>query len=306
MLKDSLRNRILAVLGLLALVLALYILWARPLQLRWGATDEELQRSMPGDELDPTPGFLATRAITIQATPEQIWPWLLQMGYGRAGLYGLDLFKKVRSPSVAGSVERILPQFQDFKVGDPIPVSPVATLKFFAIQPYKYIVWSAADENSGFTWALYPLDPTHTRLVSRVRWSYHWTQAGPLGLDLLTEFTDHLAMRKILQGVQARLQGRAQPASDLNIELFLYLGTFLAFVWAVSSVLRLPLTWGSWLIGLSGGLAWLFTWYAPASIWIGSLFAMLVVWAVRVEFRDVQRARLAEQRGVQPAPGGKR
>ncbi len=135
MTNDTMGRRILALLGLIAAVLALYVLWARPFQLRWGATDEEVRRSMPGDELDPTPGFLATRAITIQGTPQQIFPWLLQMGFGRAGFYGFDLFENVGSPSGSRSAERIQPQWQNFKVGDPVPISPVATMKFYAIQP---------------------------------------------------------------------------------------------------------------------------------------------------------------------------
>ena len=225
---------------------------------------------MPGDELDPTPGFLATRAITIQATPEQIWPWLMQMGFGRAGLYGFDLFENVGSPGGTRSAERILPQWQDFKVGDPVPISPVATMKFYAIQPQQYIVWSGDDKSGPSRGRSIPSMLRDTRLVSRIRWSHHWTQPGRLSLDLLTEFTDHLAVRKVLQGIQGRVEGHIQPASDVNIEFFIYLGAFLVFVWAGLSVVRLPLTWGSWLVGLSGGLTWLLTWYAPVSIWIGA------------------------------------
>jgi hypothetical protein len=52
------------------------------------------------------------------------------------------------------------------------------------------------------------VDESHTRLVSRICWSHHWTQPGVLALDLFTEFTDHLAVRKILQGVKDRVEGR--------------------------------------------------------------------------------------------------
>lgn len=303
---DTVRNRVLAVLGLTAIVLGLYFVWARPFQQRWGATDEELQRSMPGDELEPRPTFLATRAISIQSSPEQIWPWLMQMGYGRAGLYGFDLFQSVGSPTGTRSAERILPQWQHFNVGDPAPVSPVAIMKFYAIQPNQYIVWSGQDSGSAFTWALYPIDATHTRLVSRIRWSHHWAHPGLLGLDLLTEFTDHLAARKVLQGIQGRVEGRIQPASDVNIEFFIYVSALLVFIWAAISVVRLPLTWGSWLIGLTGGLTWLISWYAPVSIWVGALLALLVTWAVRVEFRDIQRAKLSQTTKEKPALSRKR
>ncbi|MCJ7531468.1 MAG: hypothetical protein MUO64_10625, partial [Anaerolineales bacterium] len=64
--------------------LTIYLLWVRPWQLRWGATDEEVARLMPGDEIVKRPTFNATRAVTIQARPEQIWPWLVQIGHKRA------------------------------------------------------------------------------------------------------------------------------------------------------------------------------------------------------------------------------
>lgn len=293
-------RRVLALLGLIFVVLVAYVLWARPFQLRWGATNAELQRSMPGDELDPSPGFLATRAITINGTPEEIWPWLMQMGYSRAGFYGFDLFENTGSPRGLRSADRILPQFQDFAVGDAVPISPVATMKFYAIQPNEYIVWSGQDERGGFTWALFPMDTTHTRLISRIRWSHHWTQPGLLSLDLLTEFTDHLAVRKVLQGIKGRVEGNIEPMTDINIEFFIYLGSLLAFVWSALSVLRLPLTHLSWLVGLTGGITWLVSWYAPASIWIGALLSFLVIWAVRVEFRDVQRSQQKNDQASAP------
>ena len=84
--------------ALVGLVMMAYLRWARPYQLRWGATQEEEQRPMPGDELNPNPKFLATRAITIEGKPEDIWPWLMQMGYRRAGFYGYDILENLGSP----------------------------------------------------------------------------------------------------------------------------------------------------------------------------------------------------------------
>ena len=66
----------------MALALAGYLLIYRPLQLRWGATHEEVMRAMPGDTIQQTPIFNATRAITIDARPEEIWPWLMQSDIG--------------------------------------------------------------------------------------------------------------------------------------------------------------------------------------------------------------------------------
>lgn len=281
----------LAVVGLWAVVLALYLLWARPIQLHWGATDEEVRRSMPGDELDPAATYLATRAITIDGTPQEIWPWLMQMGYTRAGFYGFDLFERVGSPRGPRGVERILPEFQDFKTGDEVPISPVMTMRFESIIPFDTIVWSAGETNGSVTWGLYPVDGSHTRLVNRTRWTHHWTSPKALSLDLLTEFTDALAMRKVLQGIKGRAEGDIQMQSDVNIEFVTYVGALIVCLWAAVSVLRLPLNWVSWLVGLAGGLVWLITWYAPTSMWFGAGLALLVVWAMRVEFRDLHRSK---------------
>ena len=82
--KVTILVRVSAALVQFGIIMAAYIFIARPYQLRWGATTVEISRSMPGDERRGNPAFLATRAITIDDTPENIWPWLIQMGYGWA------------------------------------------------------------------------------------------------------------------------------------------------------------------------------------------------------------------------------
>jgi hypothetical protein len=237
---------------------------------------------MPGDELNADPKFLATRAITINGTPEQIWPWLLQMGFGRAGYYGYDVVENLGSPRGIHSAQQIVPEFQDFKVGDPVPISPAAMMEFHAIQPNHYLVWSGLTGGTygAFTWALYPLDASHTRLVSRIRWSHHWTQPSVLALDLFSEFTDHIAVRKILHGVKDRVEGRSEPMVGQNIELTIYIVAALIFFVALVVILIRPLTRRGWLVGLAAGAAWLIIWYAPISIWIGVFLELLVLWGL--------------------------
>jgi len=162
-------KRILAALALIALVMTVYFFWVRPYQLNWGASEQEMNRAMPGDQLDSHPEFFATRAITIAGTPEEIWPWLLQMGYGRAGYYDYDILENMGSPRGILSADRILPEFQQFKVGDEVPISSVANMVFFAIEPNQYIIWTGINHQGSFIWSLYPVDESHTRLVSRIR-----------------------------------------------------------------------------------------------------------------------------------------
>jgi hypothetical protein len=90
-------TRLAAITAWPGLLCAIYLLAIRPAALRWGATTEEAKRSMPGDDLVPSPSFCATRAITVHGRPQDIWPWLVQIGYGRAGFYGYDLIEDLGS-----------------------------------------------------------------------------------------------------------------------------------------------------------------------------------------------------------------
>ncbi len=277
-------KRIGAMLAALVLVMAAYLLVARPYQLRWGATDAELQRSMPGDELLDHPLFFATRAITIDAPPEKIWPWLIQMGYSRAGFYGYDILENIGSPRGMRSAETILPELQNPRVGDPLPLSAAGGLVFYAVEPNQYVIWSGPDGWGDFAWALYPLDAGHTRLVSRIGWTHHFTEAGPFILDVFTEFTDHLAVRKILEGVKGRVEDHVEPMAQANTEFFTYVAAALVFLAGLVLVLVRPLTWRGWLAALASGAAWLIVWYAPLSIWIGMLLELLILWALIAAF----------------------
>jgi hypothetical protein len=95
---------------------------------RWhlqrGATEDEVDGTMPGDELVEAPTFAPTRAMTIRARPAQVWPWLAQIGYGRAGLYSYDLLDNLGH---GRSADRIHPQLQHLNEGDWIPMAPMVT-----------------------------------------------------------------------------------------------------------------------------------------------------------------------------------
>jgi len=236
---------------------------------------------MPGDDLSFHPAFLATRAITIEGTPDDIWPWLVQMGYGRAGFYGYDILENLGSARGIRSADRISPELQHVAVGDPLPLSAVAGLVFHTIAPKRYLVWAgeSGEFHGGFTWALYAVDASHTRLVSRIQWSHHWTK--PLVLALFTEFTDHIAVRKILHGVKDRVEGHVEPMLRQNVEFAVYVGAFIAFLVAIGWSLWRPLTLPGWLAALGAGVAWLIVWYAPITIGTGVAVNLLVLWGLR-------------------------
>ena len=280
-------ERSLALFTVLFLVMAAYVLYCRPYQLQWGATAIEVARIIPGDELHPNPSFLATRAITIEGTPEEIWPWLIQMGYGRAGYYGYDILENIGSREGLASAESILHRFQNFEVGDELPISAAVSMTFYAIEPHLIVIWVGdEDENPGvFTWALYPQGSNETRLVSRIRWSYHWKSLAIIPLELFTEFADHIAVRKILQGVKGRVEGNVEPMWVQNVEFFTFVVTFSIFFSTMVLIFLRRHAWQTWLACLLTGLVWLATWYTPAPTWFSALVASVSIGSLYLVFR---------------------
>ena len=106
-------------LGLIAIAIAAYLFALGPWQRRWGATPDEVHRVLPGDDLLRADAPSTTRAITIDAPPERVFPWLRQIGFGRGGWYSYDWIDNDGAPSV----ERIEPDLW-LHVGDRIEMMP--------------------------------------------------------------------------------------------------------------------------------------------------------------------------------------
>jgi hypothetical protein len=186
-----------------AAALAAYLGVIRPWQLRWGATDAEVARAMPGDDLVSAPTFGATRAVTVAAKPEDVWPWLVQIGCTRAGMYSVDWIDNGRKPSA----ERILPEHQHIEVGQLIPMTTDGKqgmlVKAFA--PNKHVLWVAKDGRSSWVWGLYPQDDGTTRLVTRLRVRYDWRPPW-LFYYLLQDVGDIVMIRASLLGIKRRAE----------------------------------------------------------------------------------------------------
>jgi len=186
-----------------------YLTRVRPWQLRWGATDDEIKRAMPGDEIVGQPSFNATRAVTIQATAEQIYPWIVQMGVTRAGWYSYDLLDNLGRPSA----ESILPEQQNIHIGDLIPLSPDGKqgMQVKEFQKNQSVVWWDAKGYSAWAWGIYPTGETTARLVTRVRMKYRLFSPA-IFFNLLVEFGDIVMMRQCLLGIKRRAE--AMPVSQ--------------------------------------------------------------------------------------------
>jgi hypothetical protein len=158
---------------------------------------------MRGDELVPQPSFNATRALTINAPPDAVWPWLVQIGRGRAGFYSYDLFDNGARPSA----DRILPELQNPRIGDWVAmaskVNETTAFKIESLDPNRSMLW--VKPRSTWSWSLEPVDGGRTRLVVRLRDHYDWRSPGSALLSaFLLEVADFPMMRKLLQGVKLR------------------------------------------------------------------------------------------------------
>jgi hypothetical protein len=199
----------LLIAGLVFLCLFVLLVWFvyRPWALTWGSTDAEIARSMPGDEVLEQPTFNATRAVTIEATPEEIWPWIVQIGYRRAGFYSYDSLDNDGIPSS----ERILPEYQDLEIGDLIPLTNSANVRVTELEPPKSMVLvfevSGTWSNATWVWGLYPEDDSHTRLVTRLRANAKRTRSR-----ILLDLGEIIMMRKCMLGIKRRAERESRGA----------------------------------------------------------------------------------------------
>jgi hypothetical protein len=136
---------------------------------------------MPGDAMIPRPMFAVTQAVTIDAPPGRVWPWIAQMGAGRAGWYSYDVVDNGGAPSVSV----VLSRFQRIAPGDVLPAVPGATDAFVVLAvdaPHDLVLGGPPDDVRGqrATWEflLRPLDGGRTRLVVRGRVAEHWLAAS--------------------------------------------------------------------------------------------------------------------------------
>jgi hypothetical protein len=191
-------------IGISLIVLVfLYLVFFRPWQLRWGATDAEVKRAMPGDEIVSKPSFNATRAVTIHAPAQNIYPWIVQMGVTRAGWYSYDLLDNLGRRSA----ESLLPEYQNIQIGDLIPISPDGKqgmwVKYF--RKNKWMLWWDKKGDTTWIWEIHPEGENQFRLITRIRVKSRLFSSAVL-FNLLTEFFDILMMRKSMLGIKRRAE----------------------------------------------------------------------------------------------------
>ena len=175
---------------------------------KWGATDGEVSMALPGDEFVPNPVLQSTRAITIQAPAAAVWPWLVQMGQGRGGLYSYERLENLVGCEMH-NVDRIIPEFQDLKVGDKLRIVPEGRDPYFvvnAVEPGRSLTVGGDAPPTTWAFVLDPIDDNSTRLLVRWRQDYEPTLGNVIGWRGFTDPITFVMERKLLQGIKARVE----------------------------------------------------------------------------------------------------
>lgn len=211
-----------------------YTLAVRPWLLRWGATAEEASTPLPGDGLVPEAVYTTTRAVTVRASAESIWPWLVQLGQARAGFYTYDWLEQIVGAAIR-SADRIVPELQQLVVGDTVLLSPVGGPAVAVLEPVCALVLSQTMDlrtarsippvpvtrwamDWTWTFALRPLPDGATRLLVRTRADYRPRAVLAPVVGLLLEPIHFVMERGMLIGIKHRAEHAATvPASIARV-----------------------------------------------------------------------------------------
>jgi hypothetical protein len=217
---------VLAGVGAGALAAASYAWVIRPWTLRWGASRGEVGMALPGDDLLPLPKISATHAITIQARPAEVWPWLAQLGQGRGGFYSYDWIENMMGLDIRNA-DRVLPEFQDIKAGDVVPLAPNGfSLPVDFVEPEQTLVLYGDTRKAtgeiqmplkpgdylAATWGFYLFERVDgaTRLVERFRADWAPSVQNAIFYRAFVEPGSFLMERKMLLGIKERAERLAQ------------------------------------------------------------------------------------------------
>ncbi|MFE5338121.1 SRPBCC family protein [Isoptericola sp. NPDC056573] len=182
----------------------------------WGTAALEADQPLPGDDLVPSADVVATRAVGVRTPAAAVWPWLLQLGYGRGGFYSYDRIERLMGLDIR-SADRVVPEWQRLGPGDRVHLAEGFGLRVAALEPRRHLVL-LGDEGGpdgappfDFSWAFvlrpWPGRSAGTRLLVRERYRSHGA-AGRLVVEA-TQVASWVMSAAMLRGIRDRAEGRA-------------------------------------------------------------------------------------------------
>ena len=205
------KSRYLVALSLIGGATVACTVLARRWQLRWGATDQESEEPLPGDNLITHADLAATRAITIRASSSEVWPWIAQLGQGRGGFYSYDFLENLVGCEIH-SADRIVPEWQDIGVGGEVRFAPEVGLTVASLEQGRSVVLRGGVPIGNnpppydFTWAFVVREEPNktTRLLVRERCAY--TRSWARLVVEPTEVLSFVMSQKMLRGIKERAE----------------------------------------------------------------------------------------------------
>ncbi|MCB0010651.1 MAG: hypothetical protein KDE34_02090 [Anaerolineales bacterium] len=184
----------------------------RPWYSHWGYADDTPGQALPGDQFVPRPNLQNNRSILIRATPEEVWPWLLQIGQGRGGLYSYVRLENLVGCNMKNAAQ-VLPELQALAVGDQIRLAegeggPTYTVR--AIMPNEALILGGDSPPNSWAFILKPTANGMTRLIARYRIAYPRTVANFVMWRLLVDPIHFIMERQMLYGIKARAEQMAR------------------------------------------------------------------------------------------------
>jgi len=285
--------RVLVGLAALIVLLVAGFSYLRPWVPVWGSTPQERARTLPGDELVPPPLIASwTHGITIRAEPQEVWPWIIQMGDVRGGFYSYTFIENFIAPEEYRNADRILPELQD-----PVPGTAMIgeILRLREIRPNGHLLaaFELPEVQMSWLWALEPAGPQRSRLVVRLR-GHSQLEAPGLLMGAAAFFVNYggfVMERRMMQGIKVRAEGRGEPPWYMGAEVALWLGAFGLGVAAAVAYLGRRAWWRGLAMGLGAVIVLLLLTFVQPPLWARLALLLLLSAGVAWSFRSPPLAR---------------
>ena len=244
-------RRLLALTAVLLAIGVSFILLVRPWYLRWGATDDEVTRTLPGDEIIRTATHQETHAITIEASVEEVWRWVAQIGQDRGGFYSYDLLENLVGCEVPTS-DYLRPNRQHWQIGDRLWLYPpqkaggVGFATLYTLIPGRALGFAtfapgtspSSAEDGSWAFVLESIDERTTRFLVRGRATAGRSLAW-LAFDRAIFEPMHFAMeRRMMIGIKQLAEGQSRARFSNHVQVVLWTMVLIVFVTTLIRVIR--------------------------------------------------------------------
>ena len=249
--------RIIVYLTAIGVLLGIYVILILPSILNWGSTEAEQSVTWPGDDIVPNTDRSHTRAITINAPAEKVWPWIAQLGQDRGGFYTYDLIQNILGAQMPTS-DFIRSNKQDWHFGSRLwmyPMSRANGVGFASVrtlEPGHALGFGTSSttlstnktEDGSWTFILSPINSTSTRLIVRTRGALAQSILGVGMHDLVLEPIHFVMERRMMDGIKQLSEGHSRGRYQNHVQVILWcITSFIGFSSCYYMIRRWNLNW---------------------------------------------------------------